>query len=119
MATHSIPMNRAKNRNDDPRSFSNRKISSDRPQAARIGRQVAGIEDQEAADPPGALAQQVGPLDHVRGEEDGQGELGDLAGLEVERADVDPQAGPVDVLADARARSGSSRSSDAERRRRL
>ena len=117
VATHSMPMNRAKKRNDEPRSFSNRKISSDRPHAARIGRQVAGVEDQEAADAAGALGQQVGPLDHDRGEEDGQGELGQLAGLEVERADVDPEAGAVDVLADDRER-GAAGAGRCRRRRR-
>ena len=42
VATHSNPTNSAKNRNDDPRSFSASNTSNDTPQAAKRGAKYLG-----------------------------------------------------------------------------
>ncbi len=46
----------------------------------------------ERPDLPRAHGEQLAPLDEVRGEEDGQRDLGELAGLEVDRTDLHPYA---------------------------
>jgi hypothetical protein len=45
--------------------------------------------------------QQLPLLHEVRGEEDGEHDLGELAGLEADRAEAHPDAGAVDRAADA------------------
>ncbi len=92
-------MNRAKKRNDEPEVVLGQEDEQGQSPHSEDGSEVAGIEHEETAHPPRRFAEQVGPLDQDRGEEDGEGQLGDLTGLEVERADVNPEAGAVDVLA--------------------
>ena len=51
---------------------------------------------------PRRHAEQLAPFDEVRREEDGEHDLGELARLEVDRADVRPDASTVDLAADDR-----------------
>jgi hypothetical protein len=60
-----------------------------RTEVLRIGQ----VQRAEAERPHG---QQLALLDEVRGEEDGQGDLGQLTGLEPDRAEAHPDARPVD-----------------------
>ena len=76
--------------------------SSDAAQARITGPSTAGFGDADRPDPEGGHSQQLAPLDQVRGEEDGQRDLGELTGLEVDRAEADPDAGAVDVATDHR-----------------
>src|SRR5581483_5301288 len=64
--------------------------------------EVRGVGEHDRADPPRRGREQLPLLHQVGGEEDHQQDLGRLAGLEVERPEVDPQPGAVDVLADSR-----------------
>src|SRR5207248_52232 len=51
-----------------------------------------------------SLSQNLALLAQIAGEEDDQTELRKLTGLELERAEVDPEAGAVDGRAEARQR---------------
>ena len=64
--------------------------------------QVAGFGEAQRADLPGAGGEQLAVVGEVGGEEDRQGELGELAGLEVDRPEVDPDAGAADAEAEPR-----------------
>ena len=64
--------------------------------------QVAGLGQVERADLPGAGGDQLAVVGEVAGEEDGQRKLGELARLEVDRPDVDPDPRAADAEAEAR-----------------
>ena len=63
---------------------------------------MAGLGQVERADLPGAGGEQLAVGGEVAGEEDGQRKLGELARLEVDRPDVDPDARVADAEAEAR-----------------
>ena len=63
---------------------------------------MARGREVEPADAPGAAAQQLTVVAEVGREEDDEQHLGRLAGLEVERAEVDPQARAVRLVTQAR-----------------
>ncbi len=63
--------------------------------------EVFRIGELERADTAGARAQQLAFVDEVGGDEDRQHDLGDLTRLEVDRADLHPDACSVDGAADA------------------
>ena len=77
--------NKAKNNADEPRSFSITMTTIDMAHAATNGPMARA---RAASAEPGSAAgrQQFAPLDEVAGEEDRQRDLGQLAGLEAERA---------------------------------
>ena len=65
----------------------------DRQQVARLGQ-------AQRTDAPRALGDQLAVLGQVAGEEDGQQQLGELAGLEVDRPEADPDLRPADPEAE-------------------
>ena len=75
--------------------------------------QVLRVGEPQRADLPDAGGDELALVGEVGGEEDGQDDLGDLAGLEVDRSDPDPDAAAVDGLADAR-QQGEQQQADAE-----
>ena len=56
-----------------------------RPRPGSTGPRCLGVGQLERPDPERGHTQQLTLLDQVRGEEDGQGDLGELTGLEVDR----------------------------------
>ena len=94
VATHSSTTNRAKNSSDEPRSFWPTITTSDATQAMSSGPRWRGSGRWSGPDLPGAGGQQLAPLGEVGGEEEGERDLGELAGLEVDRADAHPQRAP-------------------------
>ena len=75
--------------------------------------EVLRVGQVQPADAAAARREQLALLDQVGGEEHDQQHLRRLAGLEVERAERDPQAGAVDLTADA----GNAAAGAARRRR--
>ena len=71
-----------------------------KPQARTIGHHRAGVEDQPVAEPSRGDREELPLLGEVGGEEDAEHDLADLDRLELERPDLDPQAGTLDVPAD-------------------
>ncbi len=65
-------------------------------------RDVARLGQAERADVPGAGGDQLASFGEVSGEEHGEGELGELTRLEVDRADAHPDAGTADRVAEPR-----------------
>ena len=63
--------------------------------------QRPGVEDQAVAEPGRRDRQQLALVGEVGGEEDAEHDLADLDRLELERPDLDPQPGALDVAADA------------------
>ena len=63
--------------------------------------EVAAPRQVDAGHPPAGERQRVTVQHEVAGERDHQQHLGDLAGLEAERPDADPDLGAVDGVADA------------------
>jgi hypothetical protein len=72
-----------------------------RPQAKQHRAQVLEVGQHRPEPGPRGHAQQLALLHQVRGEEQGEGDLGELAGLEAHRAHGHPDAGAADVAADA------------------
>ena len=66
--------------------------TSDAPQAIATGPRYFEVHRLEG--------QRLAVLDEVAGEEDGEGDLGELAGLEADRPDLDPDLGAADLLAE-------------------
>ena len=66
--------------------------------------EVAAAREGEAEDPLAGEREHVAGLHEVAGEEDREGDLGELARLEVERPEADPDLRAVDRPADDRAR---------------
>ena len=64
-------------------------------------RDVARFGEVERADLPRGRGDQLATVGEVGGEEDGEGDLGELAGLEVDRPEADPDPRAVDVAAEA------------------
>ena len=95
-------MNSAKNSSDEPRSFSSVMITIETAHATSTGPRCFGIGQSRTEARPRRHAEQLAPLDEVRREEDGEHDLGELAGLEVDRSDVRPDASTVDLAADHR-----------------
>ena len=94
VATQSITTNSAKNSSDEPRSFSAIMTTSETPHARSDRAEVLRLgQIGTARRGHVAIAEQLALLDEVRGEEDGQHDLGELAGLEVERAEARPRSG--------------------------
>ena len=71
------------------------------PTRAAAGPRCFGSGSAQPADVARARREQLALVDEVRGEEHHQQHLGGLARLEVERAEAHPEAGAVDLLADA------------------
>ena len=94
-------MNRAKNSSDEPRSFSAVITTRATPQASSTGPRCLRSGSTGRNRGQRGHGQQLALLDQVGGEEDGQGDLGELAGLEADRPERHPDAGAVDGLADA------------------
>ena len=69
--------------------------------AEQHGAEVLRIRQGDGSEPPAADGQQLALLDEVRREEDGQEDLGELPGLEVDRSDADPDPGPSLGVADS------------------
>ena len=113
MATHSKPTKRAKNRNDEPRSFSASSTSNHTPQAARRGARYFGSSTSQRPKRRVPVASSSSALGEDRGEEDPERQLGKFLRLEAQRPDVDPQAGAVHVLADMRGK-GEQQKDDAD-----
>ena len=65
-------------------------------QTTSTGPEVAPAREVDAEDPLAGQRQHLALADQVVGEERQQRELGELAGLDREAADQDPQLGPVD-----------------------
>ena len=79
-------------------------------QTMRIGPRSRGPREPHAEDLRPHQREVVAGRDEVAGEEDRERDLRDLAGLERERPDVDPDACVQAVAPDTRARSGRSSS---------
>jgi len=62
--------------------------------------QVLGLGHDDRPDAERRHAEQLAALDQVAGDEDGQGELGELAGLKADRPDAGPDAGAMDRYTD-------------------
>ena len=101
MATHSRATNSAKNSSDEPRSFSDTITTSDTPHASSTGPRCLRSGRWMGPMRWRLTAEQLALLHEVRGEEHGEQDLGELAGLEADRPDADPDLGAVDGLADA------------------
>jgi len=61
---------------------------------------VLWLGHDDRADAERRHAEQLASLDQVTGDEDGEGELGELAGLEADRPDAGPDAGAMDRYTD-------------------
>ena len=95
-------MNRAKNSRAVPRSRSATMMTTGDAPGQEHRTEVLRVGEERPALGPRGQGQQLALLDQVGGEEHGQGELGELAGLEVHRPEADPDAGAVDVLPEHR-----------------
>ena len=101
VATHIITMNRVKNSSAEPRSFSATITATANAHASVIGSRKPQLGDAQRADAPGAGRDQLAVVGQVAGEEQRQRDLGELARLEVDRADAHPDARAADAGADA------------------
>ena len=108
VATHSITTNRAKNSSDEPRSFWPIITTTANAHASRTGTEVLGVGQAERTDLPRACGEQLAPLDEVGGEEEGERDLGELAGLEADRPDAAPRCARRRTLRRRRARAAAS-----------
>ena len=67
----------------------------------RDRQQVAQLGEVERPDPPASGGDQLAVIGEVAGEEQRQGDLGELTGLEVDRSEADPDPRPALGVADA------------------
>ena len=72
------------------------------PPRQQDGAEMLEVGDHGGTDSVRGDRQQLALLDQVRGEEDAERHLGELAGLEADAAEPHPQPGPVDVASDDR-----------------
>ncbi len=93
VATQSIATNRAKKSSDEPRSFSATITTREKPQASEDGAEELGVGQVHGAEAPGEVRQQLALLDQVAGEEHGEDDLGQLAGLEAWPGPAGPRCG--------------------------
>ena len=101
METQRSVTNSAKNSSELPRSFWLIITMSDAAHASSTGPRCLGSGSGDRPDASAAHREELALLHEVGREEEGQEDLGELAGLEVDRADAHPDAGAEVLPADA------------------
>ena len=90
-------MKRANRRAEKPMSCSAPMTRMANPQASTMGTRGRRVEHQTVSQPCRRDGEQLPLVGEVGGEEDAEDDLADLDRLELERANLDPQAGTLDV----------------------